>query len=520
MNLLIEEWIPVRPLPTGAMKKVSLKQLLCGNEAWELCLPRDDMELAAVQLLICMTQVLLTPKSIDELKRRIAKPLTETDYDAAIKPFHDWFQLDHPTQPFMQVRGLAAKDVTPLDKLMAGLTGATNCCFVNEPDLATGLCPGCSAIVLFNQATCTPGFGGGFKDPLRGGTPITTLIQGPHLRQMVWLNVLCESEVARLIPWDNATKQQKPTWIDPIKDGDIPAQSIGLKRGLFWQPAYVELLSPVKAGSACSSCGLDTEYIFTGFKKAKFSSYKVDGTWPHPHSAKVLERKRNGSIEQWFTSFTSSAPAWTQLNRFVEQLEPQGPVKGHEFAAVVHQVKNLYGQQAQKLHLAIGGYRRSKASIVDRCHEVFTLNQGWSQHSDVIRGIVSLGLGYKAALTGALYLFSNGMKDQKTNAVVAKGLGEKMQLQKMGEVQFYRATESVMQNILSCIDFEEPAPAFDEMRRDMESICKDIFGESVRPYLSDPELVRTMAIARRTLGKKLSALKPQQGGTNATTKAP
>ena len=86
MNLLIEKWIPVRPLPTGAMKKISLKELLCGNEAWELCLPRDDMELAAVQLLICMTQVLLTPKSLDELKRRIAKPLTDADYDAAIKP--------------------------------------------------------------------------------------------------------------------------------------------------------------------------------------------------------------------------------------------------------------------------------------------------------------------------------------------------------------------------------------------------------------------------------------------------
>jgi len=204
MNLLIEEWIPVRPLPAGAMDKIGLKQLLCGDGKWEVCLPRDDMELAAIQLLISITQVLLTPKTPEELKTRIAKPLPESEYDAAIKPYAGWFQLDHPKYPFMQVRGVVAKIITPMDKLFAGITGSENCCFVNEPNVVSQICSGCAAIALFNQASCSPSFGGGseggFKNGLRGSAPITTLVQGNHLRQTVWLNVLNETNLLQIIP--------------------------------------------------------------------------------------------------------------------------------------------------------------------------------------------------------------------------------------------------------------------------------------------------------------------------------
>lgn len=96
MNLLKDDWIPVRPLPSGSPEKISLQRLLCGEEKWEVCLPRDDMELAAIQLLICLTQTLFIPQTINELKQHIAKPLAENEFDAAIKPpYDDWFKLDH-----------------------------------------------------------------------------------------------------------------------------------------------------------------------------------------------------------------------------------------------------------------------------------------------------------------------------------------------------------------------------------------------------------------------------------------
>ncbi|MDP3480680.1 MAG: type I-E CRISPR-associated protein Cse1/CasA [Desulfoprunum sp.] len=512
MNLLADQWIPVRPFDVGGAEKISLQELLCGEKKWELCLPRDDMELAALQLLICISQALFTPKGTAELRSRIVKPITVSEYDVAVQAVTDWFFLDHPKHPFMQVRGVPAKDSTPMDKLLAGLTGATNSCFVNQAGLAGGLCGGCAAIVLFNQASCAPSFGGGFKAGLRGSSPITTLVQGDHLRRTVWLNILSGDELVQTFSWHGDTAMQKPTWIEPIKAGEaVSSQRIGFIRGLLWQPDHIELLSPVAAKS-CSCCGSRTDTAYTAFNKAKFS-YTVVGTWPHPHSPRIMSSKK-GETEEKFAAFTTSAPAWTQLSRFVvqQQIDATNTV-GQQPAAVILQARKILGAQSRKLHLLIGGYRNNQASVLDRRHEVFTLNHGWDSNTNVIHYLVALGRGYRDALYKALYVFVNGIKD-------IKGAGVK--LNQAAESQFYRRTEPTIEDTLARVDFTEPEQELARMRKSLKSITVDIFQESVRPYLNDPELIRTLAVARRTLYKHLNNLEPQKdkGEDNGKTETP
>lgn len=512
MNLLTDQWIPVRPLDGGGTGKISLRDLLCVERRWELCLPRDDMELAAMQLLICITQVIMTPKTTEELRSRIAKPLSEGDYEIAIPPYGNWFQLDHPEYPFMQVRGVAAKDPTPMDKLLAGVTGATNSCFVNQAGLADGLCYGCAAVVLFNQASCAPSFGGGFKAGLRGSSPVTTLVQGDHLRRTVWLNVLCEESVTQALPWHGDTIMQKPTWMEPIRAGEtIPAQRIGFVRGLLWQPAHLEL-HPPHAAEFCSCCGSRTDKVYRAFNTAKFS-FTVAGTWPHPHSPRIMITKK-GQVEERFVAFTTSAPAWTQLSRFVVQQQIDAAnAQGQQPAAVILQARTLYGADSQRLHLLVGGYRSNKASVLERRHEVFTLNHGWDSHTSVIHYLVSLGRGYRDALYKALYVFVNGIKD-------VKGAG--VRLNQSAETQFYRRSEPIIEDTLARVDFSDSEPELARMRKALKGIAKELFKESVRPYLNDPELIRTLAVARRTLYKNLNNLEPQQdkGGNNGATETP
>lgn len=523
MNLLKDKWIPVRPLPTGSPEKLSLRQLLCGEQKWEVCLPRDDMELAALQLLICIAQTLIIPKNATELKQRISKPLSEIEYNAAIEPYDDWFQLDHQKYPFMQVRG--AKSITQMDKLMTGLDSATNCCFVNEPGLAAQLCGGCTAIALFNLASCSPSFGGGFKPGLRGpATPITTLVQGRHLRETVWVNVLHESEVHRLMPWYLEAKYQKPTWVETIKANEqIAAQQIGLMRGLLWQPAYVEVLPSTGAG-LCSCCGYQSNKVHSAFNKDKFT-YTIEGKWPHPHSPMILTQ-RDGELKEEHASFkTSAAPSWTQLSRFIVQQQINANnTEGQQPAAVVLQVRQLYGQLAQKLHLLVGGYlnRGGQASVLGRRHDVFTPNNGWDRHTDVIKQLVSTGIGYKNALSKSLWVFVNGLKEAKGNdGNKIKGLGEKLKLHEVATRQFFRTTEPEIQDTLARIDFSNPAPALDRMQASLKRTVKDLFDEAVHPYLQDPELIKTMAVARRSLNKHLRNLEPQQdkGGNDGTAAA-
>ncbi len=397
MNLLTDQWIPVRPLPTGMPEKISLRRLLCGDGTWELCLPRDDMELASLQLVVCLAQILFTPADAQTLKQLIAAHLSENEFHDGCEQFKTWFWVDHPDHPFMQIRGVKAKEATHMDKLLAGLTGATNSCFVNQSGLGECLCPGCAAIALFNQASCVPGFGGGFKAGLRGGTPITTLVQGKHLRQTIWLNVLSKEKLMNDIPWHSDTMHQKPTWVEPIKTGEkIAAEQIGLMRGLLWQPAHIELLPPTEKG-ICSCCGCQTEEAYRAFKKAKFN-FSVNGIWPHPHTPRI-SFVRKGQIEEKFAAFKTSAPAWTQLSRFVVQQQIDDSNKeGQQPAAVIRQAKYLFGGKAQRLSLLVGGYRNKQASILERRHEVFTLNHDWDRHTAEIRQLVKLRVGLSGCL--------------------------------------------------------------------------------------------------------------------------
>ncbi len=502
MNLLAEAWIPVRPLPAGSPEKISLRRLLCEDEKWELCLPRDDLELAALQMLICMVQVFFTPKDIGELKKRITVPLPPEVFETGCDPYKDWFRLNHPDFPFMQVRGVKAKDCTPMDKILVGVTGATNSCFVNEPGLGVCLCGGCAAIALFNQASNAPGFGGGFKGGLRGSAPITTLVQGEHLRQTVWLNVLDEPHVEAELPWHRSTIGQAPTWVDPVKGGSsINAQTIGLLRGLFWQPASIELLL-LEEEHHCSCCGFVEESLYRGFNKAKFN-YSITDLWPHPHGAQITTIKK-GIPESKFASFTTSAPAWTQLSRFVVQKEVEGKEEGQAPAAVIRQAQCIL----RNLRLIVGGYRNNQASILDRRHETIFLNDGWSNKTWTIHDLVGQACGYRDALNKALYLFSKGLKETKGTRAKVKGAG--ISLQEKARERFYRRTEDTMLDTLANIDFANPAPELAAMGEKLHRAVTIIFEDLVQPYLNDPELVRTMAISRKTLHKHLKALKPQQ----------
>jgi CRISPR system Cascade subunit CasA len=503
MNLLTEPWIPVRLLPAGQPEKITLRRLLCEDDRWELCLPRDDMELAALQMLVCMAQVFFTPKDMGELKQRIVSPLPLDAFEAGCVPHNDWFQLDHPDFPFMQVQKVKAKEFTHMDKLLAGVTGATNSCFVNESGLGAFLCGGCAAVALFNQANNAPSFGGGFKGSLRGGAPVTTLVQGEHLRQTIWFNVLSEDNVSADFPWHRNTLNQKPVWVETIKEGsNIPAQTIGLLRGLFWQPAHIELLPPAKGEQPCSCCGFVAKKVYHGFNKAKFN-YIITDLWPHPHGARIVSIKK-GTREEKFVSFTTTAPAWTQLSRFVVQRQIDGREEGQEPAAVVRQAKRLI----RTLRLNIGGYRNNQASILDRRHETIFLNDGWSDKADVVHEFVGLAAGYRDALNKALYVFAKGYKEAKGTKI--KGAG--VSVHEVAKEQFYRRTEDAVLDTLACIDFANPAPFLLAMGTRLHEIDVELFEESVRPYLNDPELVRTMAISRNTLRKHLKALKPQQDG--------
>lgn len=322
MNLLFDPWIPVQRDNTH--RHVTLEELLCHEENWTVSLPRDDLEMACMQLLIALTQALFIPKDFDAWLQRQETPLTGAEYDQQAQRYADWFDLNHEQYPFMQTRGVEAKEITPIQKLFVGLPEGNNHAFFNQVSEINAACGSCIVIALFNQAVSTPSFGGGFKASLRGNAPITTLIHDDNLRRLVWRNVLHEDSLDTSIPsWRGLDQQDEPVWRNPIQPQQFWSK-IGLRRGLFWQPVKLELCRPEPA-TRCDCCGVGINEGYTGFYKEKFN-FTVEGQWPHPLSPRQWEVKKDQRQES-FPSFTTTAPAWTQLTQFV--IEKQDKKEGH-----------------------------------------------------------------------------------------------------------------------------------------------------------------------------------------------
>jgi CRISPR system Cascade subunit CasA len=89
MNLLFDPWIPVQKDNTH--RHIALKELLCHDKRWTVSLPRDDLEISCLQLLIALTQALFIPKDFDEWRNRPDVPLSEAEYDKQTQRYKDWF---------------------------------------------------------------------------------------------------------------------------------------------------------------------------------------------------------------------------------------------------------------------------------------------------------------------------------------------------------------------------------------------------------------------------------------------
>lgn len=501
MNLLEDPWIPVRADGgAGAFQLLTYRQLLCEPGNWQVSLPRDDLELACVQLLVCMTQVMFLPEDIRQLKSRLAKPLTADEFTAGIAPCLDWFDLDHPTRPFMQSRGVRAAEDTPMQKLLIGLPEGNNHAFFNEVGEVRHVGGTLAAIALFNQASNCPSFGGGFKGSLRGGAPITTLVVGSHLRETIWRNVLTRAAVAERQIAISGPQLDQPTWVRPIREQEVVRwNEIGLCRGLFWQPARVELVR-ASHDAPCDVLGGQAVPVYTGFRKEKFN-FTVDGIWPHPHGAMTMSLKK-GALEQRFASFTTTAPAWTQLSEFVvpKSIHNDKTKEGSAPAGPVMQANN--GELFDgPLHLLIGGYRTNQASVLERRHEMLSLAQGWRDDKEFLPKLVEIGKEAKKALRGKLYFAVQGSKDKGL-----KGVGAA--IHEIAEKLFYARTENLIhETFASDLTFKERAAARLAFAEALSKHCNTIFEELTNPYAMKPELIPVIAWARRSMNHDLAKLR-------------
>jgi len=503
MNLLKDPWIPVRD--GAAFRQIAYKELLCKEQpGLQVALPRDDLELACIEMLAALTQVIFIPEDRKELRARVKTPLGEEEYDRGVAKYMEWFDMDHPRWPFMQVAELDVDTPTPVQKLFPGLPAGNNHAFFNGTDEVNRACLSCAAIGLFNLCTHTPNLSGKHKGGLRGNAPVSTMIYGSKLRKMIWVNVLSRTSIDRILPGD---RDMTPVWVDPIDPGkSIPAASIGLARGLFWAPVHARFVKTCSK-ARCDCCGCETDVWTNGFLLGSDLKFEIVGLWPHPYSPRQMNLQKENSKgqkkpEESIVSFRTTEPAWTQFSEFLFESARTDKKAGYAPAAVVSQFNELYSDSP--VDLLVGGYRNKQAAILQRRHEMYSMPTGWNeQYRAHISEIVEIGLSAEKLLTDkVLYPVVKGNKEKGVSGVGSPVNSQASEL-------FYHLTEPLIHRMLRESSLREYVAAKDVFIDDLTSICFDVFNRVTAPYVHKPELIGTVAIAREKLEGLLKKLKKE-----------
>lgn len=486
MNLLTDKWIPIRL--GGQFGQITLQELLTKDADYQLALPRDDMEMGALQLLIAIVQAIAALDDPEQLRHRASTPLTVSEYIDCCEGWLDKFDLLHRSQPFMQVLDPKAKDATPIQKLFIGLPEGNNHAFFNLPGEIKEVCGSCAAIALFNLASNAPGFSGKHKAGLRGGGKINTFAVGNQLRETLWLNILSQQAIKVLLP---EADDAELCWVSPIKAGQkIPADKIGINRGLFWQPLRLRLSWQQKI-SVCQHCGSHTDIAIDGFFCEADFKFDVLGQWPHPHSPRQWDIKKGEKEKERYLSFNQLVPGWTQLNQFV--LDRASDKQGSVRAAVVDQFEKVFLDRTHdRLILYVASYANKQAAILERRHELFSMPEQWQDNKKIFEHAIDIALEAKSILRGRLYYFA-----KETGA----------QIHMLAERQYYHQTESSIHQFLHGFSQRKEAKhSLQEFVDQCKSLVRGIFEDLTTPYQHSPEGLAQYAKSKASLEAGLKNL--------------
>ncbi|SEQ15297.1 type I-E CRISPR-associated protein Cse1/CasA [Giesbergeria anulus] len=300
MNLLIENWLPVRTRD-GHRTWVSPADL-SRSDLVAFDAMRPDFNGALAQLAIGLLQT-TSPAETSVAWGRLLK----TPPDQAT--LHDWFA---PHRPAFEWDGDGARFMQDFDlrtgtgetQSIAGLLIETpgDNTVKNNADLFVKrgqvghLCPHCAALALFTLQLNAPAGGAGHRTSLRGGGPLTTLLiaearpaETTSLWHSLWLNVLPQRTFeAHGGGSDDTAAYLKFPWLASVQaiqaDG---AQTTAMQvhaAHVFWaMPRRIRLdLEDVSAG-LCDLCGRESAVRIQRYlTRPQGLNYK--GAWSHPLS--------------------------------------------------------------------------------------------------------------------------------------------------------------------------------------------------------------------------------------------
>lgn len=301
MNLINDPWIPVIRQSGGYCRIAPWQIAEPDDPVVELAADRADFQGALYQFLIGLLQTCVAPVDGETWAEWYESPPSPQQLSRSFELLIPVFALTNEIgQPaFMQDLTLEEAEQKDIAALLMEAPGSqtlrNNLDFFVKGGQVNAICPACAAQALFTLQTNAPSGGAGHRVGLRGGGPLTTLLQpvGPStLWQKLWLNVLDSS--ARLNSADSVIDAAVFPWLGPTRISDKTGQSTlpGDVHPLqmYWGMPRRIRLQPTERNGCCDLCGEPAEALFSHYVTRNYGT-NYEGAWLHPLTPYRIDAK-------------------------------------------------------------------------------------------------------------------------------------------------------------------------------------------------------------------------------------
>lgn len=290
MNLVKDPWLPVR-LQDGSQQVLPMSQI-CRANVVDFALPRADFQGAAYQFAIGLLQTAFAPKGQTEWVKLFETPPSQEALESAFQSVEHAFHGDGDGPLFMQDFDLLEKQkATTVSGLLIEAPGENGIKNNTDHFIKRGIGEQMSLemalLALFTLQINAPAGGAGHRVGLRGGGPLTTLIQPSTetatLWQKLWLNVINREDWVyddpdfndgSVFPW------LAPTKLSDKKGTEIYEHDVHPLH-MFWAvPRRIRLEVQYREG-VCHISGKTAQKVVTDYRTQNYG-HNYSGNWSHP----------------------------------------------------------------------------------------------------------------------------------------------------------------------------------------------------------------------------------------------
>ncbi|QMF21085.1 type I-E CRISPR-associated protein Cse1/CasA [Citrobacter freundii] len=292
-SLLTTPWLPVR-FKDGSTGKLAPANLADENVV-DIAAARADLQGAAWQFLLGLLQCSMAPKNSARWEDIWFEGLSADTLHQALAPLEPAFQFGADTPSFMQDFEPLSGEKVSIASLLPEIPGAQTIKFNKDHFVKRGVterfCPYCAALALFSLQLNAPSGGKGYRTGLRGGGPMTTLIelqeyqgnrQTPLWRKL-WLNVMPQDIAAMplpdqcdesVFPWLAATRTSEQASAVTTPEQVNPLQA-------YWgMPRRIRLDFSTTQSGDCDLCTSQSDALLSWMT---VKNYGVNyAGWTHP----------------------------------------------------------------------------------------------------------------------------------------------------------------------------------------------------------------------------------------------